>query len=438
MAGRVVLTSVGSFGDLHPFIATGLELKARGVEAVIAASEDYRGKVEQAGLQFRAASPSVERLTAETGLDLGGMVRRVARSGTVFLVEKTIIPYAEQTFEELRAAMAGADLVVASSFAISARMAAETLGLPSVTLLLSPCMFLSAQDPPYLMEAPWLPGLRRRFGPRAAQAVLDLGRAQLAWRTRRLARLRRRLGLPPAGGDEALDLPLRADFVAALYSPALGPLPSDAPPNAEITGFSFYDSEGGEAPRLEPSLAAFLADGPAPLVFTLGSWSVHGAGDFYARAAATARRLERRAVLLVGREGEARLAGLASNQVFVAGYAPHSLVFPRAAAVIHHGGIGTVGQALRAGRPQLVCPVFGDQLDNAERLVRLGVARRLDHRRFEAARAAALLQDLLGDEAVSARAARLGAQVAAEDGAAVVADRIAAMLAARGWSGRGA
>jgi UDP:flavonoid glycosyltransferase YjiC (YdhE family) len=139
-----------------------------------------------------------------------------------------------------------------------------------------------------------------------------------------------------------------------------------------------------------------------------------------------------RAVLLVGRKAEPRLARLASQDVFVAGYAPHSLVFPRATAVIHHGGIGTVGQALRAGRPQLVCPLFGDQLDNAERLVRLGVARRLDHRRFEPGRAATLLQALLGDPAVRARAERLGVQVAAEDGAGFVADRIVRMLASAG------
>ena len=197
MARRIVLTSVGSYGDLHPFIATGLALEARGFEVVIAASEDYREKVENEGLRFHPAGPSIDRVRIDTGLDSAGMVRQVAQSSTIFLVEKTIIPYAEHTFEELNACMRGADLVVASSFAIVARLVIARLGLPSVSLLLSPCAIFSAQQPPYLVEAPWLPALGRALGPWAVERVMDLGRAQLRWRTRRIAAFRRRLGLPP-------------------------------------------------------------------------------------------------------------------------------------------------------------------------------------------------------------------------------------------------
>lgn len=428
MARRVVLTSVGSYGDLHPFIAVGLALKASGFDVVIAASEIYREKVQAEGLLFHAVRPTAAQVMADTGLDDSGLVREVVRSTTMFLVEKMVIPYAEESFEDLCAAMDGADLVVTSSFAIVARLASAKLRLPSVSLLLSPCVFFSAEDPPYLPEAPWLPALRRGLGPWAVRAVMAIGSAQLSARMRPIAEFRRRLGLPTLHGNEVTDAPLQADWVAALYSPLLGPLPSDAPGHSEIVGFTFYDSERGEAANLSPALAAFLDAGPAPLVFTLGSVAVLAAGHFYEQAAEAAGRLGMRAVLLVGRDAEVRLALLASKEVFVAGYAPHSLVFPRAAAVIHHGGIGTVGQALRAGRPQLVCPLLGDQPDNAERLARLGVARRLDHKRFTAARAAAALAELLGDPEVVDRAARLGVEVAAEDGAGVVAARIAQML----------
>lgn len=428
MARRVVLTSVGSYGDLHPFIAVGLALKASGFDVVIAASEIYREKVQAEGLLFHAVRPTAAQVMADTGLDDSGLVREVVRSTTMFLVEKMVIPYAEESFEDLCAAMDGADLVVTSSFAIVARLASAKLRLPSVSLLLSPCVFFSAEDPPYLPEAPWLPALRRVLGPWAVKAVMAVGSAQLRVRMRPIAEFRRRLGLPRLRGNEVIDAPLQADWVAALYSPLLGPLPSDAPAYSEIVGFTFYDSERGEAPSLPPALAAFLAEGPAPLVFTLGSVAVLAAGDFYEQAVQAALRLGMRAILLVGRDAEARLAPLASKEVFVAGYAPHSLVFPRAAAVIHHGGIGTVGQALRAGKPQLVCPFLGDQPDNAERLVRMGVARRLDHKRFTAARAAAALTELLGDPATIERAARVGVQVAAEDGADVVASKIARML----------
>jgi len=430
MARRIVLTSIGSYGDLHPFIATGLALQTLGFEAVIAASEYYRGKVEGAGLAFHAVRPTPGQLLADTGLDEGGFFREAARTSTVIFIDKMIVPYVEQSFEDLCDALRGADLVVTSGGSLVARVAIAKLGLPSVSLVLSPCLFFSAEQPSYFAEAPGLPALRRALGPGPVRLILALGRIRMSWRTRSITALRRRLGLPPLRGDEVIDGPLQADWVAALYCPLLGPLPPEAPGNCEIAGFTFYDSERGDAPSLPPPLADFLAAGPPPLVFTLGSWGVHAAGGFYELAAATAARLGMRAVLLVGPDAEGPLARLASKDVFVAGYVSHSLIFPRAAAVIHHGGIGTVGQALRAGRPQLICPLFGDQFDNAERLVRLGVGRRLDHKRFTAARAAAALAELLADPIALDRAPRIGVQVAAEDGAAFVADKLARMLGA--------
>jgi UDP:flavonoid glycosyltransferase YjiC (YdhE family) len=429
MAKRIVLTSFGSYGDLHPFFATALALKARGFEVLIAAQEDYRAKAEAAGLDFRAAGPSAHELTVDTGIDSRGMVRAIARSAHPFLAEKAVVPYLERTYGEMSAAMSGADLLVASSYSIAARLAAARSGVPTVSLLLQPCVFVSAEEPPSMMEAPWLPALRRGLGAWAVRALMNLGFARYRWRLRPIAKFRRRIGLPPSHGDEVLDVPLRADWVAAIYSPLLGPLPPEAPARAEIVGYSFYDSEGGEAVSLPPAIDRFLAEGPAPLVFTLGSWAIHAPGRFYECAAEAAGRLGMRALLLVGRDAEARFAHLASDRVLVAAYAPHSLVFPRAAANIHHGGIGTVGQALRAGRPQLICPVLGDQLDNAVRLVRLGVARKLDHKRLNVERLTATLADLLGDAKAGDRAARLGSEVAKEDGPGRVADRIVTMLA---------
>ena len=138
--------------------------------------------------------------------------------------------------------------------------------------------------------------------------------------------------------------------------------------------------------------------------------------------------MRKRALLLVGADADAKSKRLASEDMFIAGYAPHSQVFPRASAIVHHGGIGTVGQAMRAGKAQLICPMFADQRDNAERLSRLGIGTRLDHRRFTAERAAAVIDRLLGDFGVASRAAAIAASVTEEDGAGFVADQIAAML----------
>ncbi len=430
---RIILTPIGSLGDLHPFIAVALALRARGFDAVVAGAEEYRSKVEAEGLAFAAIRPSQTQISADSGRAPCQLAADLGKSATAAITGTWITPYIEETYADLLTLMARADLLVAASFSIVARLAQAKLGLPSVTLLLSPACFMSTVDPPVILEAPWLPAVHRLLGPRGVKLVFALGQIRLRRLTRGVSQFRDRLGLPPVRGDEMLSEPLYADWVAGLFSPSLAAAPADAPKRASVVGFSFYDSEAGGAAGLSQSLARFLAEGPAPLVFGLSSLLNHAAGDFYDKAAAAAQRLGMRAVLLVGAHEEARQQRLASSNVFVAGYAPHSLIFPHAAAVIHHGGVGTVGQAMRAGRPQLVCPYDADQGDNAERLVKLGVARRLDLKRFTVERAVGMIRELLAADMI-ANAAAVAARIAKEDGAAVVADAIARML---GGDGRG-
>src|SRR5262249_34294138 len=118
----------------------------------------------------------------------------------------------------------------------------------------------------------------------------------------------------------------------------------------------------------------------------------------------------------------------ASPDVMITGYIPYSLLFPHAALIVHHGGIGTAAQALRAGLPQLVVPYLVDQPDNAHRLTRLGVARALELRKVRSGDMVTELQALLQDPAYAERAARIGAQVREEDGARAAAQFIIEVL----------
>jgi UDP:flavonoid glycosyltransferase YjiC (YdhE family) len=426
MGKRVVLATFGSLGDLHPFIAVAKALQQRGAEPVLAGAGLYREKVKTEGIAFREVRPS-EKMLADAGLTVADFGTLIGKS-PYSLIDRAIAPYLNETYEDLCGIMQGADLSVTSSFAFAARIAAEKLGVRTATLLLSPLAFFSAEDPPHLFDLPWLPRFRQLFGARATRAVIDMGRLQSRRLTRKISDFRRRVNVPMPAGDEVIDGPLRADRIFALYSPLLGPLPADAPRQSSIAGFAFYDGEAGEATALAPDLEEFLSYGPPPVVFTLGSSGVHSAGRFYEEAAKATRALRKRALLLVGADADAKSKRLASEDMFIAGYAPHSQVFPRASAIVHHGGIGTVGQAMRAGKAQLICPMFADQRDNAERLSRLGIGTRLDHRRFTAERAAAVIDRLLGDFGVASRAAAIAASVTEEDGAGFVADQIAAML----------
>lgn len=177
---------------------------------------------------------------------------------------------------------------------------------------------------------------------------------------------------------------------------------------------------------MPPALDAFLATGDPPLVFTLGSAAVHIADDFYAESLKAARLLGRRAVLLVGPQGDTGVAD--GPDVIAVAYAPFSTLFPRAAAIVHQGGVGTTQQALRAGRPQLVVPHLGDQFDNGARVARLGCGRTLRRDRYRAGPLSGILGAILRDRAMVETSRRIGDAAIREDGAAVAADRILSLM----------
>ncbi|MFN7109793.1 MAG: glycosyltransferase [Brevundimonas sp.] len=150
-------------------------------------------------------------------------------------------------------------------------------------------------------------------------------------------------------------------------------------------------------------------------------------GDFYVESQKAARRLGRRAILLVGPDGDRSLAE-SDPDIHVAAYAPFSQLFPRAAAIVHQGGIGTVHQALRSGRPQLVVPHLGDQYDNAARVVRLGCGRSLARNRYRSETVATALSAIAGDPLISALADAVATQVRSQDGADAGAGLISDLL----------
>jgi rhamnosyltransferase subunit B len=424
---RVVLATTGTLGDLHPFIALALALRARGLAPVIAAMEDYRGAVEAENLAFHAVRPG-HREMAATGLDEAAVARAV--TGDLRAGFDIMLPHLAATLSDLRKVIAGADLVICGTLSVVARIVAEAADVPVVTIALQPMGFLSVAEPPTMREMPFLPVLRKTCGAGVVRMLYALGSAQGRPGMRPVARLRRELGLAPVR-DELVDGPRRSARIFALYPPAFAALPVDAPVQARSAGFAYYDGRDGTTRTLDPGLERFLAAGPPPLVFTLGSFVTHAPGNFYTASACAARRLGRRAILLVGQHALADYAALAGDDIAVAGYAPHSLLFPRAAAVIQHGGIGTTAQALRAGVPQLICPFFGDQFDNGARLKRLGVARVLALRRYGERRAFSALRLLLDTPKAGSRARALATHMTRDDGPGIVADWVVEHLAGR-------
>lgn len=389
---------------------------------------EYADYIRGEGIDFVAIRPHAEDLTAALGMDQGGIARQMAENDR-FLFETLIFPHLRDSYEDLAAAAGDAVAIVSHSLAFSARLVAEARGLPLVTVLLSPLMLYSAFDPPLgskfpLRRAPAWPIeiAYNRF------VLWSISHAIALW-AEPLRRLRRDLGLKPRYGLDLLLGSKSSDAIIGLFSPALAPAYKNYGSPTLIAGHTFHDRYLGEG-TLAAELDAFLSAGDPPIVFTLGSFVTRGRRDYYRDCVQVAARLGRRAVLLVNDEDVADIATGLPADAAVAAYAPHSRVFPRAAAIVHHGGIGTVGQALRAGRPQLVTPFLGDQFDNAERLLSLGVARVLDGK-------TATRDSLYGelsrlDHTHSARARDVAERVAKEDGAASAAARIAALVGQTG------
>ncbi|MDB5708004.1 MAG: hypothetical protein JWL96_74 [Sphingomonas bacterium] len=421
----VVLAITGTLGDLHPFVSLALQLRAHGLRPIVAAMEDYRAVVEAEGLAFHAVRPGNREMEA-AGLDEAAVACAV--TGDLRAGFDIMLPHLALTLNDLRAVIAGADLVICGTLSAVARIVAEAAGVPVVTIALQPMSFLSVAEPPAMREMPFLPVLRKTCGPGVVRLLYAMASAQGRPSMRPVAWLRRDLGLP-AVRDELVDGPRRSERIFAMYPPAFAPLPVDAPAQARSAGFAYYDGRDGTTGTLDSALAAFLAAGPPPLVFTLGSFVTYAPGNFYTVSARVARRLGRRAILLVGQHALGGYAGLASADIAVAGYAPHSLLFPRAAAVIQHGGMGTTAQALRAGVPQLVCPFFGDQFDNGQRLKRLGVARVVRLKRYSEKRAFAALHRLLDTPVATQRARTLAPAMTRDDGPAIIASWVAERLA---------
>jgi UDP:flavonoid glycosyltransferase YjiC (YdhE family) len=234
------------------------------------------------------------------------------------------------------------------------------------------------------------------------------------------------LGLPDAG-DPLYAGQFSPFGTLALFSSTFGPPQRDWPPNTVTTGFVFP----AETPVLPPDVEEFLDRREPPIVFTLGSSAVGAAGSFYEESIRAAEAIQRRAILLVGRDPRNRPARALPPTMLTVEYASHSALFPRAAAVVHHAGIGTTAAALRAGRPMLVVPHAHDQPDNAFRAARLGVARVLDAQRYRADRAAADLRTLLTVASYQTRAQAVARQIAREDGARTAADTMAAHVVGR-------
>jgi len=385
---------------------------------VIATFEDYRADVVRAGIEFARVRPSLSELG-----DHAALLTKLfdVRRGPEYLVRELVMSNLRPGYEDLLQASDGADMLISHPLAVTLPLVAQRRALPWVASVLTPLSFMSSHDPPLLGVAPWLRKLRA-LGPEPYRLVFNMFKRSVRGWEAPLHELRKELGLPPSARMAMFEgqfSPLRN---LALFDPNLATAQPDWPGEVRVCGAPLYDGAmpGGD---IDGELQQFLAEGEAPIVFALGSSAVWVAGDFWDKAVAAARRLGRRAVLVTGPVTPENLP----SEVRAFPYVPYSRVFPRAAVVVHQAGIGTLAQAMRAGRPQLIVPVSFDQPDNARRAAALGLARAIPFKKVTAGRLVSELEVLTRPEYAQA-AQEVAAALARIDGAARAADELIACL----------
>ena len=405
---RIALVTMGTHGDVVPYLGLGQRLSSAGHEMTVATTARFAGLVTAAGLAFHELPAADPREVAA-----GEQGRAAARGGLRGMLSATraAAGILRRPVPAMISAIAAADVVLSTSTSLVAAPIAEAHGRALVSLALQPVVATRSHGPALTGGrnlGPWLnravPAAFTRVGMRAFSGLIR--------------DLRRELDLPatPAPG-------YRPDELTVLHgiSPTVYPRPTDWPARADVVGYWWPPApEAGWEP--DTALIDFLDDGPPPVYVGFGSMGSDRAEQVTSVVGATLRATGHRAIVS---RGWADLA-VDGADVLTVDAVPHSWLFPRVAAVVHHAGAGTTGASLRAGVPVVPVPFGYDQHFWARRLVDLGVApRSLPARDLRADLLAGALRGALDDRGCRRAAGRIADRLTDEDGAAPVLGRVA-------------
>ncbi|MEU3100547.1 glycosyltransferase [Streptomyces griseoflavus] len=390
---RILIAAAGSRGDVAPYTGLGAALGRAGHDVTLATTDAFASLVRDAGPAFRSLPADPRGRGAVTGR------RELMRSAAAFIDELG------QGFADAMAE--GTDLLLLS--ATTAPLGwhlAEATGTPSLGVYLQPTA-PTGDFPPVVTGARSLGRLPNRLAGRFALRMTDRLYEQA------VARLRRRLGLPPLSAARTRRRQERADWpVLHGFSTALVPRPSDWRPGLRVAGT--WWPHHGAAERLPGRVEDFLSAGPPPVLIGFGSMAA-GHGERLSDIAVRALRgAGLRGILQTGSAG----LDADGDDVLTVGDVPHALLFPRLAAVVHHAGAGTTAAALRAGVPAVPVPVTADQPFWAGRVAALGAATGpIPFRSLTAERLADALGRAVRRQTYARAAATAARHMAAEDGA---------------------
>lgn len=420
---RILIMCYGTRGDVEPYVALALGLGARGHKVTLATARQFGDWVASFGVAFAPLTDdAIDLIHSSDGKALvegaGGLVRRVTAGGRVARVARRA---GEQLIRDALAVAetADPDLIVYHPKVTAAPHIAEGTGRPAVMGLLQPIVLPTEAFPPTGLPPLSVPGYNR--------LAYRLVSASYAPFRKAVNRFRDEVyGLPPICSGHEVILPPGAGLIPILHavSPAVIPRPPDWPAHACLTGYWQLPQDD----RFEPpaALSRFLSEGPAPVYV--------GFGSMVSENPAKLRRTVTEALRLAGVRGvvASGWAGFEEGErdgMIVIPPVPHAWLFPRMAALVHHGGAGTSASGFAAGTPCVICPFFGDQPGWARRSVDLGVgARPVPRKTLDPESLAASIREAVTDPRLKANARGLADRLAREDGVATAAELIEARL----------
>lgn len=408
---KVLICTYGTRGDVEPFLALAKGLQKAGCEVLLATSQRFEAFARAHAVPiFSLSDESLAAIESPDGRAMveggAGVLRRIVAG--VRLARRSGPVNADLMHQVWSAAQAFVpDAIVYHSKLFAAPHVAEKLGVPAFLGALQPMIMPTSAFPAMGMPTLNLPGYNR----------LSYGLVGTSFGTLRgsVNRFRKgTLGLLPVKGARSVLFPPGAGTIPVLhaYSSTVLPRPEDWPNHASVTGYWRLAPPSDYTPP--PHLAAFLANGPPPVFVGFGSMTSMDPRMLGKLVTGALRKAGQRGVVA---KGWAELEVNGTKDVIAIPPVPYSWLFPRVAAVVHHGGAGTTAEGFHAGVPTLICPFFGDQPGWAQLSVDLGVgAEPVKRSRLTQDRLAAAIREATGNPKLSKNAKALAARLAGENG----------------------
>lgn len=403
---RVVIPAVGTRGDVQPYMALGAGLRDAGHEVCVATLSAFESFVTGEGLEFAPLRAEfLELLNTPEG-------KKALAGGNPLGVFKKVMPMLRAMLDEVHEASAGANVMVYHPKTLASEHVAQALGIPAVRASVVPLYTPTASfATPVIRGGKSMGATLNRWSWSAFLWGVYAPYTKMIdeWRATSL-------GLPPAKQQP----PVVATTLYG-YSEQLVPRPPDWPDDVVITGSWFLDAEAGWEPPVE--LVRFLEAGEPPVYVGFGSMPSGDPAAVTRVVVDALRAAGVRGVVASGFGGLERAD--AGDDIFAIDAAPHSWLFPRMAAVVHHGGAGTTAAGLRAGQPTLVVPTFGDQPFWGARVAALGAGPEpIPAKKLSVEGLAGAIREMTTDAAMREAAGRLGDAIAGEDGVGVAVREI--------------